>query len=310
MSRDISSPSIVPGLPARCVAEVFGTFLLVFFGCGVVHAKVLTGAQSGVWQVAIVWGLGVATAILVVGAISGAHMNPAITIAMTLWRAFPVRDVVPYLASQFVGAMVAAFCLNVIFAQHLADREHALGVTRGGPGSEMTAMCYGEYYPDPAPIAGEWLNLRSGRKGDIVGTESMLLQSLLETERLRVTETVAFLVEFIGTLILALVVFAVTDAKNPRAAPYIPVIIGLTVALLISILAPLTQACFNPARDFGPRLVAYFLGWGEAAIPGPNGRGFWTVYIVSPILGAAAGGALQRFCLSPAYPRPDEAASE
>jgi len=172
----------------------------------------------------------------------------------------------------------------------------------------MTAMCYGEYFPNPGHVAGIWLEGRSGRRNEVAGTESLLLLELLATDRARVTEGIAFLVEFIGTLILALVVFAVTDANN-RAGALTPVIIGVTVALLISILAPLTQACFNPARDFGPRLVAYWLGWGEAAIPGPNGRGFWTVYIVSPILGAAAGGALQRFFLGPAYPRPAEPAA-
>jgi glycerol uptake facilitator protein len=70
-----------------------------------------------------------------------------------------------------------------------------------------------------------------------------------------------------------------------------PIFIGLTVAAVISVLAPLTQVGLNPARDFGPRLVAYFLGWGEVAIPGPSG-GFFTVYILSPCLGAVVGARL------------------
>ena len=71
-----------------------------------------------------------------------------------------------------------------------------------------------------------------------------------------------------------------------------PVFIGLTVAILISVIAPLTQACFNPARDFGPRLFAAVAGWGRVAIPGPNGSGFFTVYILAPVLGAVLGGGL------------------
>src|SRR5262245_9712216 len=125
-----------PPLAVRCLAELIGTFVLIFFGCGVVHAAVLTGAQSGLWQVAIVWGLAVTAAILVVGGISGAHLNPAVTVAMAVWRGFPWLEVVPYIAAQVAGAMLAAAALNVIFSEQLREREQALGVVRGQPGSE------------------------------------------------------------------------------------------------------------------------------------------------------------------------------
>ena len=108
------------------------------------------------------------------------------------------------------------------------------------------------------------------------------------------SEPTAFLAEVLGTMILALVVFAVTDPRNPSAPPagLAAVFIGLTVAALISVIAPLTQACFNPARDFGPRLFAFFAGWGAVALPGPRGAGFLTVYIIAPMLGAIIGGGL------------------
>ena len=73
--------------------------------------------------------------------------------------------------------------------------------------------------------------------------------------------------------------------------------IGLTVAALICIIAPLTQACFNPARDFGPRLFAYFAGWGSIALPGPRGAAFLTVYILSPTAGAIIGVGLYQLVL-------------
>jgi glycerol uptake facilitator protein len=291
-------------LGSRALAELIGTFVLIFFGCGVVHAAVLTGAQSGLWQVAIVWGFAVTAAILVVGGISGAHLNPAVTVAMAVWRGFPWREVVPYITAQVGGAMLAAAALNVIFSEQLRDREQALGVVRGQPGSEMTAMCYGEFYPNPGQIAGAWEKQLAEWKRDpsagLSAEQVAALQRIAAEERAKVSEATAFFAEFVGTLILALVVFSVTDPRN-SAGVLTPVIIGLTVAMLISVIAPLTQACFNPARDFGPRMVTYFAGWGEAALPGPNGRGFFTVYILSPVLGAIAGGAVHRFGLSRAY---------
>ena len=295
---------VPPALLSRCLAELIGTFVLIFLGCGVVHAAVLTAAQSGLWQVAIVWGFAVTAAILAVGSISGAHLNPAVTVAMAVWRGFAWRDVVPYVASQLAGAMLAAAALNVIFSEQLREREQALGVVRGQPGSEMTAMCYGEFYPSPGRIAAVWeKQLAEWRVGPVVALsaeQNIALQLIAAEERAKVSEATAFFAEFVGTLILALVVFALTDPRN-SAGMLTPVVIGLTVAMLISVIGPLTQACLNPARDFGPRLVTYFAGWGEAALPGPNGRGFFTVYILSPVLGAIAGGAVQRFCLSRAY---------
>lgn len=265
----------MPVLRACCLGEFAGTFLLVFFGCGAVHAAVLTGAQIGPWQVAIVWGVAIMVAIYVTGGLSGAHINPAVTLALALWRGFPWARVLPYWASQLAGAMAAAGCLVLLFGTALEEREKTLQVTRGGAGSEMTAMCYGEYYPNPGRAEAAW--------------KAAPTAATLGKFRQLVTENVAFFAEFLGTMILALVVFALPDLAGPGSR-LAPVFIGLTVAILISVIAPLTQACFNPARDFGPRLVAAAAGWGEIALPGPNGRGFFTVYILAPLAGALAGG--------------------
>jgi glycerol uptake facilitator protein len=97
------------------------------------------------------------------------------------------------------------------------------------------------------------------------------------------------------------VVVAVTDAGNRTQPGKLgPVFIGLTVAALICVIAPLTQACFNPARDFGPRFFAYFAGWRAAAIPGPNGYGCFAVYLVAPVCGAVAGAAVYQLLFRPA----------
>jgi glycerol uptake facilitator protein len=183
-----------------------------------------------------------------------------------------------YIASQLTGAFLAAAVLFLFYGGLLTQKERDKQVIRGEPGSEITAMCYGEYFPSPGPIAG---------------TNKPYSAAEHNRHKELVSEPVACAAEILGTLILALVVFALTDEHN-AAGPggkLAPLFIGLTVSILISVLAPLTQACFNPARDFGPRLFASLAGWGRIALPG-QGTGFLTVYILSPIAGAILGGAL------------------
>ncbi len=188
--------------------------------------------------------------------------------------------------SQLAGAFVAAATLFVLFNPYLKAREQEKNVVRGSAGSEITAMCYGEYFPSPGPL--------SNASGPYSIDAHTRLNSL-------VSEPAAFLAELLGTMVLALVVFAVSDTRNSAAPPVglAGVFIGLAVAALISVIAPLTQACFNPARDFGPRLFAFVAGWGPIALPGPRGAGFLTVYIVAPILGALVGAALYSLVLAP-----------
>jgi len=278
----------VPSLLARSGAETLGTFVLVFLGCGSVHVAALTG-DLGLGSVALVWAVAIMLAIFSVGAISGAHINPAMTLAFALWGQFPWRDVPAYLVAQIVGAFTAAVILFALFHPMLEERERAKDVKRGQAGSEITAMCYGEYFPNPGKFgsgAGPYDSDAHAKHNQMVG------------------ELMACFAEFLGTLILAFVVFALADERNTAtpAARLAPVFIGLTVAVLIMVIAPLTQACFNPARDIGPRLFAWLAGWGDIAIPGPrSATGFFTVYILAPIAGAIAGGAIYchvvRLCL-------------
>lgn len=275
----------------KCLAELLGTYLLVLLGCGIVHSEVLIDSQCGPWQVASVWGLAIMLAIYVTGAVSGAHLNPAITLAFAARGRFRWRWVPPYIVSQLVGAFAAAATLFVLFSPFLTAREHEKNVVRGRPGSEVTAMCYGEYFPNPGPLAHS--------SGPYSKESHKQLNSM-------VSERVAFFAEALGTFFLALVVFAVTEAKNNGGpgARLAPVFIGLTISALIVVIAPLTQACFNPARDFGPRLFAYFAGWGSVAIPGPTTTGFFTVYIAAPIVGALTGAGIYDLLVHPALPLP------
>ena len=236
-----------PTLFGLCTAELIGTYILIFFGCGAVHASVSFGAQQGLWQVAIVWGVAIMLAIYTIGAISGAHINPAITIALAVWRNFPSDKILPYIGAEVAGAFLAAATLFVLFGTQLGELERVKGVTRGEAGSEITAMCYGEYFPNPGALGA--------------GKERYSAEEHARM-RSRLPHHVAFLAEGIGTMILAMVVFALTDDRN-RAVPtagMAAVFIGLTVAGLISVIAPLTQACFNPAPHFWSTLVRSH-GW-------------------------------------------------
>lgn len=277
-----------PSLGSLMAAEALGTWILIVLGCGAVHATVLTGAQSGIWQVAVVWGLAIMIAVVAVGGVSGAHINPAVTIALAIFRGFPKRLVIPYVSAQLGGSIAAAGVLFFLFGPWLASKEKEKGVIRGAAGSEITAMCYCEYYPSPGPLAAA--------QTPYSADEYARLKSL-------VPHRVAFVAELLGTLVLVLVVFAATDPRNPArpANDRAGIVIGLTVAALISVIAPLTQACFNPARDFGPRLFAAAAGWGLIAWPGLSETGWLTVYIVAPIAGGLIGGGVYERLIRPVF---------
>jgi MIP family channel proteins len=267
-------------LSAAMLGEALGTFLLVLFGTGSVACAVLTGALQGLWQVAVVWGFGVTIAIYCSAALSGAHLNPAVSLAFALLRprGFPLARLLPYCAAQLVGAICAGLVVWATFAPFLARFEAHEGLIRGGPGSERAAMIFGQYFPNPAVFG--------------TGPDAMALVSPLA----------AMLVEAFGTAILVLVIFALTDPDN-AAAPepaLAPFFVGFTVAVLISLFAPITQAGWNPARDLGPRLVALLAGFGSIAIPGPQG-GFW-IYIVGPLVGGPLGGAIYEWLVRPRLP--------
>lgn len=264
-------------LPKWFTGELFGTFLLVFFGCGSVCAAVLTGAQVGVFQVAIVWGLGIATAIYLTADLSGAHLNPAVTLSLAVWSDFPKRRVAAYISAQLLGAFAGAAVLYFVFGDALVAFEKANHLVRGQPGSEASAMVFGEFFPSPAGVP-------------------------LTTEaRARMTPLAAFGAEVIGTAILLLVILCVTDNRNQaRSQSLTAATIGLTVTLLISLFGPLTMACFNPARDFAPRVFSALAGWGDLPFR-VNGLGWLTVYIIAPLLGGLLGGGIYRAFFKPAY---------
>jgi len=241
------------------IGEFIGTFLMILFGLGAGAVTLLFGAHSGLFQIAILWGFGVTIAVYATRHLSNAHFNPAVSIAMVVGRRMPASMLPVYLAGQFLGAFAAAALLYLLLGDSIAQFEALHHIVRGAPESVKTAMMFGEFYPSPgaAPVAV-------------------------------VSQGTAFLAEAVGTCVLVFLVFSLTEGCNvgrPDDA-LAPLFIGLVVALLISFIAPITQAGFNPARDLAPRVFSMLAGWGRAALPDASG-GFLTVYVLAPICGGA-----------------------
>ena len=256
------------------IGETLGTFLLVFFGCGSVATAVALNAPVGLFQVAIVWGFGLSIAIFLTGSLSGAHLNPSITISLVIFRSFPIGKAVDYILAQFAGAFLAATMVFLVYGHTIEGFESNNGIIRGEPGSEASAMIFGEFYPNPG---GE---------------------ALPEQGQRAITGPQGFLSELIGTAILALVVFTLTDKRsNVLPAWLIPFAIGITLTVLISLFAPISMGGFNPARDLAPRIFSSLVGWGNLPFS-INGYGWLPVYVIAPILGAFLGGLGHRLLLS------------
>ena len=252
------------------IGEMLGTFLLVLLGCGSVAVAVLFQAHQGVLPVALVWGVGVTLSIYLTRHLSCAHLNPAVTLAMVASGRMSARKMPAYIVSQFAGALLAGLVLYALFAPSIAAFEMEHHIVRGSADSVKTAMMFGEFYPNPGGTA-------------------------------QVSMALAMFAEALGTFLLVLMIFALTEGCNvgrPDDA-LAPVFIGLTVTSVICLIGPLTQAGLNPARDLGPRLVAWLMGWGTAAFPDRVG-GFFHVYVLAPVVGAVVAARFFVCVLEPA----------
>ena len=233
----IGRRSALAGTSGEALAEFFGTLVLLLFGDGCVATFALfnnIGANNTAspfaneWIIiGLGWGLAVMLGIYVAGAISGAHLNPAVTLALAARGKFAWSKVLPYIVAQVLGAFIAA---AVIYFVYKGAIDHA--VSLAGTGSTMTGVAGGVFYTSPKPFVG------------MFG---------------------AFCDEFVGTALLVGLIFAITDARNqPVQANLNPLIIGFVVVAIGLSFGLNTGYAINPARDFGPRLWVAIVDGGRS----------------------------------------------
>lgn len=241
-------------LKGQCIAEFLGTATIIFFGAGCVAAMKVAGASFGLWEICIVWGLAVAMAVYLTAGISGAHLNPAVSVALWLFANFEGRKVLPYTIAQIAGAFCSAALVYGLYHNLFLDYEQTHHMVRGSVESLDLAGVFSTY-PNPHISVGQ-----------------------------------AFLVEMVITAIMMALIMALTDDGNglPRG-PMAPLLIGFLIAIIGAAMGPLTGFALNPARDFGPKLFAWVAGWGNVAFTGARDIPYFLVPIFGPLIGASLG---------------------
>ncbi|HZD01918.1 MAG TPA: MIP/aquaporin family protein [Actinomycetes bacterium] len=259
-------------------AEFLGTFVLVAFGDGVVAMAVAALNQSGRgteifsasgdWLL-ITWGwaLAVTFGVYVAGGVTGAHINPAVTLAMAVRRSFPWSKVGPYIVAQVIGAFTAGALVYLNYGNAISSYEASNGITRGalGGAADSTAT-FSIFATFPAPYFGS----------------NMIWP---------------FIDQVIGTGFLVMLVLALIDRFNlPPRANLAPLLVGLVVGAIGMSFGANAGYAINPARDFGPRMLAWLAGWGEVALPGVHNY-VW-VPIVGPFVGGVIGAVVYDFFIN------------
>src|SRR5690349_6355164 len=231
------------------LAEVLGIFVLICFGDGVVAMAVAAlnqsgrGTQifaaSGDWLIiGWGWGLAVAFGVYVAGGISGAHINPAVTVAFALRRGFPWRKVPGYIAAQMVGAFLGALLVYIVYKAAIDSYEGANHITRGQPNSVPTYSIFAMF---PAKYFVNWI------------------APLID--------------QVVGSAFLEAFVFVLVDERNQQPnANLAPLYVGLAVVASGLSFGANAGYAINPARDLGARILASIARWANLAVPGDYGN--------------------------------------
>lgn len=246
-----------------CLAEFLGTFIFVSIGFASVAAMVLKMSDINYPFMAMCWGGAITVAIYIVGGVSGAHLNPAVTAALVIWDGFDKKKALCYIAAQTLGAFCAAAMVYYLFSSGIHGMEDVNGWVRG-----------------TAEGAGAMGIFVTGAADGV---------SMLK----------AFITEAVITAILVLTIYAVTDKDNISAPDtgIGDIAIGAIVVFCGIAFGPLTGFAMNPARDFGPRIFLMLAGWGKYAL-GSGGYGL-IVPIFGPFLGGILGGGIYKKVIKP-----------
>jgi len=255
------------GIARELLAEFFGTFVLIVFGVGVVAQVVLSkGAAGSALSINVAWGLAVTMGCYVSAGVTGAHLNPAVTLSLAAHRQFPWRKVVPYSLAQLAGAFVASAVVYLTYREALAAFD---GGVRQVLGAQGTGGIWATY-PQP------FLSTFPG----------------------------GFIDQVVGTALLVAGIFGITDSRNsPAPAGLAPVVVGLLVVLIGATFGFNAGYAINPARDFGPRLFTFLAGWGGEVFRA--GNNWWWVPVVAPCVGGVIGGWAYDACIGHRFPAHD-----
>jgi glycerol uptake facilitator protein len=230
-------------------AEMLGTFTLIIFGVGVVAQTVLTPFTAGPQSIHWAWGIGVIMGVYVAGGISGAHINPAVTLALAVRRGFPWGKVLPYWGAQTLGAFLAALVVRWNFWEAFDKFDPAKGY--------KSQLVYSTLPGNLGPVT--------------------------------ISQLGALRDQIIGTAILVMVILAIIDTRNlAPAANMGPLIIGLLVVGIGMAIGAAAGYAINPARDFGPRLASWVTGWTHA-MTDQRGDFYAWVPIIGPFIGGVLG---------------------
>lgn len=268
----------------KYVGEALGVYLIVLFGCGLIFSAVLFGVIGDFYSAGMGWGLAVGIAIYAAASMSGAHFNPAVTLALALTKRFPWNQVGKYWIAQIIGGALGALTLVVLFWPALTQFAAANDLVIGAAGSEKLMMMLVPISPHP------W----------VVGIDQAAYDA--------VPIYVGFIAEALCTGILVVFILALLERRsvNGPAGWFFPVALGLLICMIVIIDAPLTMTSLNPARDLGPRIVAFLMGFGEVAFPGPREGLSLVVTVVAPLVGGPLGAIFFDRVMKPAFPKPAE----
>jgi len=270
-------------LGKKCFAEFVGIALVMLIGNSSVVIGVALGGYN-LWSIGMIWGIAVAFAVYLVGGISGAHLNWQVTTAMILRRKMPVKDGIAYMISQLIGALVGGGVLvYYIWEPYIKYFEAAKGIVRGELGSELTGMFFFTNGPNPAFRAA-------------IGWPYEIISPALW-----------FFAEAAMAFVVVLIIFGMTDERNPARPGGLGAafIIGLAVAIVIVAEAPIAMCTIGPVRDLGPRIWAYLMGWGKIAFPGPRGFDCW-IPTISTMVGGVAAAYFYDFLIRPGLPKTEK----